>query len=91
MSTANLRDLSKKWLLSTIQTSYHPSDSCRDDHGRLPLHWAAASEHADLVDMLLSASRAAAEKPSVAEDGTNLAPPFDGKPITEVRVRATLI
>ena len=30
----------------------------RDDHGRLALHWAAASGHTELVSLLLGAAKA---------------------------------
>ena len=31
---------------------------CRDDHGRLALHWAAATGHTELVSLLLGAAKA---------------------------------
>lgn len=59
----------------------------RDDQGRLPLHWAAASGCAELAQALLDAAQAAtAEAPSTKDNAAEPADPLDGKPVTEARV-----
>ena len=60
---------------------------CRDDHGRLALHWAAASGHADLVALLLGAAKAqkaAVEAAPEEADAALLG--LVGKPVHDIQV-----
>lgn len=59
----------------------------RDDQGRLPLHWAAASGSAALAHVLLDAAHAAMAKDCSPPGGEAEQPdPLDGIPVTEARV-----
>ncbi|BDA44253.1 probable type-2 histone deacetylase 2 at C-terminar half [Coccomyxa sp. Obi] len=58
----------------------------RDDQGRLPLHWAAASGSAALAQVLLDAAHTAMAKDRSPKDGeAEQADPLDGIPVTEAR------
>lgn len=59
----------------------------RDDQGRLPLHWAAASGSAALAQVLLDAAHTAMAKDRSPRNGeAEQADPLDGIPVTEARV-----
>lgn len=60
---------------------------CRDDHGRLALHWAAASGHADLVALLLGAAKAQkAAVEAAPEEADPALLGLVGKPIHDIQV-----
>ena len=64
--------------------------ACRDDQGRLALHWAAASGHTELVALLLGA--AAAQKAAVEATPDEAEPALlamVGKPVHEIQVAVT--
>lgn len=65
--------------------------ACRDDQGRLALHWAAASGHTELVALLLGA--AAAQKAAVEAAPDEAEPALMamvGKPVHEIQVAFTV-
>ena len=60
---------------------------CRDDHGRLALHWAAASGHADLVALLLGAAKAQkAAVEAAPEEADPALLGLVGKPVHDIQV-----
>ncbi len=64
--------------------------ACRDDQGRMSLHWAAASGHTELVALLLGA--AAAQKAAVEAAPDEAEPALlamVGKPVHEIQVAVT--
>ncbi len=64
-----------------------PVAASRDDQGRLPLHWAAASGSAALAQVFLDAAHTAMAKDDSPKDGeAEQADPLNGIPVTEARV-----
>ena len=60
---------------------------CRDDHGKLALHWAAASGHADLVALLLGAAKAQkAAVEAAPEEADPALLGLVGKPVCDIQV-----
>ncbi len=65
---------------------------CRDDHGRLALHWAAASGHADLVALLLGAAKAQkAAVEAAPEEADPALLGLVGKPVHDIQVLSASI
>lgn len=63
----------------------------RDDHGRLPLHWAAASGCAEVAQALLDGAQAArTTDPAPTNESGEPADALDDTPSTEVKVSAAL-
>ena len=69
--------------LSAVRTLWN----CRDDHGRLALHWAAGSGHADLVALLLGAAKAQkAAVEAAPEEADPALLGLVGKPVHDIQV-----